>query len=553
MATGAPNLTGPIRINVAGELLSLGYALLGKLGEGASSGVFDARRLEDGRRVAVKVSRTDIPEAALVVARMQTEWNVGRGLRHPHLVGVYDGGVLSDGRAFLVMERLHGHDLLEELESKGALLPVRALQIARQTCEALQVLHRRGAVHRDVKPENVFLCADGRLPDHVKLIDLGILALPDDDPERAHEATGQFIMGTPLYLAPEQATGARPDARTDLYALGGVLYHMLAGRPPFEGDDPTEIVSRHLNAKADSLGGLLPDLPESIVKLVHHCLEKDREDRPATAQEVITAIDLCIERLAVVIEPAPSRRSAPLPELPLPGAASDWLRYSELVQRYVAAYFPGESAPPALRVSVFEVGDARQSYLKAQAAADANRERADLAARDRILQRELHQRRAHHVSAALERARLRVKEASRVADENAATLDAADDAYDNELALLRALTGGEVGDANLRALAARHQSLEVVVLQRTARTAGLDAARALELAAAEQLAALRGEELDVQRALSEGDLDEQDDGYRNEQAAARAVDHAISALRLVEQSCVRLLLEYVRFLTLPGR
>ena len=96
-----PTTTGPItRINVAGELLRLGYALLGKLGEGATSEVFDARRREDGRRVAVKIGRTDVPEAAAIVSRMQTEWNVGRGLRHPHLVSVLEGGVLSDGRAF---------------------------------------------------------------------------------------------------------------------------------------------------------------------------------------------------------------------------------------------------------------------------------------------------------------------------------------------------------------------------------------------------------------------------------------------------------------------
>ncbi len=539
--------TGPIsRINIPAELLRLGYSVLGRLGEGATSEVYDARRREDGRRVAVKVGRTDVPDAAAIVSRMQTEWNVGRGLRHPHLVSVLEGGVLSDGRAFLVMERLNGHDLLQELETNGRLDAVRALRITRQICEALQVLHRRGAIHRDVKPENVFLCADGRYPDHVKLIDLGILALPDDDPERQHEATGQFIMGTPLYLAPEQATGEAPDPRTDLYAVGGVLYHMLSGRPPFEGDDPTDIVSRHVNAVVDNLRVVAPDVPVIVAALVHQCLEKDRAHRPKHAAAVIGAVDACLQELAGSFEATPSMPSAPFPEVPPPGDPGEWMRFSELLHHLVASYWPGEHLPTSIRASMSQVEHAREGLAHAQSEADSRREKADISARYRIEHRERLNRQARRVATAMERARSGLREALRIADRCAAALDLIDDRYDREMDTLRGLTGGLVADAQVDELLSRHHAVEGALLERSARAAALGHAREEEQQAAEQVAELRTQELDLQRAMAEADLDEQDDGYRNEQAAARADDAGVTACRALEQATMRLLLDYVK-------
>ncbi len=123
-----------MRVNVPAELLRLGYTLLRRLGGGSTAEVFEARRTDTGQRLAVKVSRGDVPDAPLIVSRMQTEWNVGRGLRHPHLVTILDGGTFGDGRAWLVMELLRGHDLLDELEAHGALEPARAVHIIRQVC-----------------------------------------------------------------------------------------------------------------------------------------------------------------------------------------------------------------------------------------------------------------------------------------------------------------------------------------------------------------------------------------------------------------------------------
>ncbi len=538
-------MDGPVlRVNVAGELLRLGYTLLGKIGEGATSEVFDARRRDDGRVVAVKISRPDVPEAPLVVARMQTEWNVGRGLRHPHLVSVFDGGVLSDGRAYLVMERLNGADLLQSLGPGERLEVGRALRITRQLCEALQVLHRRGAIHRDVKPENIYLCADGRQTDHVKLIDLGILALSEDDPERAHETTGQFIMGTPLYLAPEQATGETTDARTDLYALGGVLFHMLAGRPPFEGDDPTQIVSQHVEGAVEPLSRLAPGLPDDVYLLVHACLEKDRALRPANAAAVIGRIDDCLQDLAMM--PADGGEPAELPALPPPGHQGDWLRALDAIERLVIGLWTPVTTPPGVLVALADASAARAQVEHAVSVADKARENADVSARERIEARERQARTARRIAAGLERARARQREAGAMVEARTRGLDAADDRYEHALAATQAPQGRLPEQVPLRDLLLQLHAVETFYLERVSASAGLKSARDEALAATEQLAALRAEELDLQRAMAEAELEEQDDGYRNEHAAAQADDDALAAVRGLEQASLRLMLECVR-------
>ena len=532
-----------MRVNVPAELLRLGYTLLRRLGGGSTAEVFEARHNETGRRLAVKVSRSDVPEAALIVSRMQTEWNVGRGLRHPHLVTILDGGTFTDGRAWLAMELLHGHDLLDELEAHGAMKPARAIHVIRQVCEALQVLHRRGAVHRDVKPENVFLQADGRFADHVKLIDLGILALPDDDPDRLHEPTGRFIMGTPLYLAPEQAMGHRPDARTDLYAVGGVLFHMLAGRPPFEGDEPTEIVSRHVNDAVTHLGELVHDLPRRLIRLVHRCLEKDRADRPEAAMEVIAELDACARELGGVYETGQVLRRAPMPDVPGIGHTGEWVRLGEDLERLVGMFWSQQPPDP-----VIEALNTRRDVLKqletAQLEADVRREGADIAARQRIESRERLQRRARRHERAFERHVVRQREAAAAVDVVEHKLDAHDDGYAQILDRLRATRAETVDQTPLAELEAGERDAIEVLAERVGIQAELEGARQAERMAAEAVAELRAEEIDIQRAFADQELDEQEDGFLAEQAAAAAVDARSAAEREHEQASVRLLVAY---------
>ena len=536
-----------MRVNVPAELLRLGYTLLRRLGGGSTAEVFEARHNETGRRLAVKVSRGDVPEAPLIVTRMQTEWNVGRGLRHPHLVTIIDGGTFGDGRAWLAMELLRGHDLLDELEAHGALTPARAIHVVRQVCEALQVLHRRGAVHRDVKPENVFLQADGRFPDHVKLIDLGILALPDDDADRAHEPTGRFIMGTPLYLAPEQARGHRPDARTDLYAVGGVLYHMLAGVPPFPGDEPAEIVARHVQDPVPRISELAPAVPRRLATLVHRCLEKERADRPVDAAEVIAELDACAREIGAVYETGQVLRRAPMPDIPATGHTGEWVRLGEDLERLVGMFW--SQRPPD---AVIEALNTRREVLKtletAQLEADVLRESADIGARQRIEGRERLQRKARLHARALERHQRKQRDAAARTDQAESELDAHDDGYAQILDGLRDAAASTVEETAVGRLAAAEHEAEEILARRGALVAAVDEARVEERRAAETVAELRAEEIDIQRAFADQELDEQEEGFLAEQAAAAGVDGRSAAERAHEQASVRLLVAYAHAL-----
>ncbi len=536
-----------MRVNVPAELLRLGYTLLRRLGGGSTAEVFEARHNETGRRLAIKVSRGDVPEAPLIISRMQTEWNVGRGLRHPHLVTILDGGTFSDGRAWLAMELLKGHDLLDELTAHGAMEANRAIHVVRQVCEALRVLHRRGAVHRDVKPENVFLQADGRFADHVKLIDLGILALPDDDPERAHDPTGRFIMGTPLYLAPEQARGLRPDPRTDLYAVGGVLFHMLAGRPPFVGDEPTEIVSRHVNEPVPRLGDVVSGLPKRLVSLVHRCLEKDRADRPVDAAEVIRELDAIARDQGGVYETGQVLRRAPMPDIPAMGHTGEWVRLGEDLERLVGMFWPQQPPDP-----VIEGLNHRRDMLKvletAQLEADVRREGADIAARQRIEGRERLQRRARRHARALERHVGRQREAAAAVDAAEHDLDAHDDRFAQLVDRLRGAAADTVDLTPVGQFAIAEHEADEVLAERATLLEAVEAAREMERGAAEAVAELRAEEIDIQRAFADHELDEQEEGFLAEQAAAAAVDARSAAERDHERALLRLLVAYAHAL-----
>ncbi len=538
-------------MNVPAELLRLGYALLRRIGGGSTAEVFEAKHNETGRRLAVKVSRGDVPEAELIVSRMQTEWNVGRGLRHPHLVTIVDGGTFGDGRAWLAMELLEGHDLLDELEAHGPMAPLRAVHIMRQVCEALQVLHRRGAIHRDVKPENIFLTVEGCSVDHVKLIDLGILSLPEDDPARQHEPTGRFILGTPLYLSPEQARGWRPDPRTDLYAVGGVLYHLLAGHPPFEGEEPTYVVARHLNESVPPLDEEVEGLPPSLVELVHRCLEKQQEDRPADAAEVIVALDACGRDLAGSFEEEASLRRAPLPAVPPPGRTSEWLQMCENLEHLVARFWSTTMPPDPLVAALNARREVLTTLERAQLEADVLREKADVGARHRIESRERLHRRARRIASALERHRRRQREALVVSDRATAALDAHDERYAEVLSRL-AEVGPRVESASAAQVEAVRVEAESLLDERHALLKGLREARSLERQKAEVVAQLRADEIDLQRAFADQELDEQEEGFLTEGAAAAAVDARVDVEREHERASLRLLSAYAAGLVDPN-
>jgi serine/threonine-protein kinase len=298
------------------RLLSGRYRLDQLLGEGAMASVWQAHDERLGRDVAIKVVRPDAADPA-AVARFDREARVVAGIRHPGVVLVHDYGV-EDGSPFLVMELLPGPSLARVVAEEAPLEVGRASTYVREAAEALAAAHAAGVVHRDVKPGNLVLDAQGR----VRVVDFGI-ARVEQEAGAALTAAGH-VMGSVAYLAPEQASGGRVDHRADLYALGCVLLALLTGRPPFSGDSPVTIAAQHLHADPPDLAALRPDAPASLTELVRDLLAKDPRRRPVVAQEVADRLcDLAIAEDATAVVPAAGVTNPdPTATAVLPGAAA---------------------------------------------------------------------------------------------------------------------------------------------------------------------------------------------------------------------------------------
>ncbi|MDX6738451.1 serine/threonine-protein kinase [Actinocorallia sp. A-T 12471] len=256
------------------------YRLEERVKGGGHGEVWRGWDLLKGRAVAVKVLHAHVAGSGVMAAKFRQEAKIAARLAHPGITAVDDFGELGDGRWYLVMEYLAGQDLAEELEGHPDGFGVeRAVSLGIQVAEALAVAHAEGIVHRDLKPGNLML-----LPgDRVKICDFGIAHAKQATTE--HTLSGKVI-GTPLYMAPEQWLGAPVDARTDLYALGGILYAFLTGEPPFLADRIEALMALHLQHAPVPLRRRRPDVTEALADLVARLLAKEPDDRPGSASEV---------------------------------------------------------------------------------------------------------------------------------------------------------------------------------------------------------------------------------------------------------------------------
>ena len=272
-----------------GRLVAGRYELVGVLGEGTFGVVYDAVHRVIGRRVAVKLLREDIGRDPELVQRFQLEARAAGALGHPNIVQIFDAGQMDDAGAahFLVMERVDGASLASEV-GRGPLPIARAVDIAAQVLSGLAAAHRRSIVHRDLKPENILLGVDEEGREVAKIADFGISKVLD--PARLGvtadvRMTGHGeVLGTPLYMAPEQAAGeADIDHRADLWAVGCVLYEMVCGRPPFLGENFPQILAALLRDPPLMPGTLRADVPPALEAVIMRALEKDRAGRPPDA------------------------------------------------------------------------------------------------------------------------------------------------------------------------------------------------------------------------------------------------------------------------------
>ncbi len=309
-AAGAAGPVGPLE---RGRVVGGRYRLDEPLASGGMATVWRAVDTVLTRPVAVKVLHADLAADPEFVARFRREAIAAARLTHPAIVATYD---TCDDPEAIVMELVPGRTLRDELDVRGFLPPAEAVAVASTVCQALDVAHRAGIVHRDVKPANVLLTADGRC----KVADFGVAkaargAGDDDLPDLT--AVGRMV-GTAKYLAPEQVRGGDVDARADVYAVGAVLYEMLCGRPPFEGDNDLATATARLTAMPERPRAVLRTVPTELDSIVMRALATDPEDRHPSAaslwadlqrcategDEVLATVDVAAD--ATVVGDAPS-------------------------------------------------------------------------------------------------------------------------------------------------------------------------------------------------------------------------------------------------------
>ena len=271
--------------SLVGHVLDGKYTLISKLGEGGMGSVYLAEQSSMGREVAIKVLRREFSQNRLAIKRFLREARAASKLAHPNTITVYDFGQSSDGLLYLVMERLSGRPLADILDDGGRMTVSRAVHILAQVCDSLSEAHAHGITHRDLKPENIFIEQKVGNPDFVKVLDFGIAKMQGDDSTQA-TATG-MICGTPSYMSPEQAMGRDIDGRSDIYALGILLYEMLTDVKPFDGDTPMEVMLKHINeATPNILATTGISVPSGLQAAIDRMLSKHADARPAHCQEV---------------------------------------------------------------------------------------------------------------------------------------------------------------------------------------------------------------------------------------------------------------------------
>ena len=308
------------------------YIIERELGVGGMATVYAARHLLVERPCAIKILSAQYAQDPVLRERFVREARHAQRIAHPNVIEIFDQGDLDDGTPFLVMELLEGQSLGDVLEAQGRMEASRALPIAIEMSRALARAHDFEVIHRDLKPDNVFI-----LPgDRVKLLDFGIARCAQD----ARLTNLGEIFGTPQYMAPERGSSIDAGPAADLYALGVMLFEMLTGELPFQANDPASWLIKHMKETPPHLQKLLPGAPEPLDRLIFDLMAKAPADRPVDAHRVQAAlIEIC---LALDI-PAPielDEEPAPLSTSPR-SAADPWRRRLELFERMLARAFPG--------------------------------------------------------------------------------------------------------------------------------------------------------------------------------------------------------------------
>ncbi|HMU38341.1 MAG TPA: serine/threonine-protein kinase [Pseudomonadota bacterium] len=281
------------------------YRVIRKLGQGGMGSVYEALHQSLGRHVAIKVLHPEIARNEEFARRFANEARASNIVDHPDVVQITDHGTLPDGIPYIVMEFLKGESLGHRIEHLGAPMnPSEVAFIALQIANVLSAAHIKGIIHRDLKPENVMLMGDSATAtgERVKVLDFGIAKLIEEQNEGGVQTRATELLGTPNYMSPEQCRGAKGvDEKTDVYALGVMMFEMLVGRPPFSGSALGELMAKHMYEPAPKVAAVNPHVPEKIAHLVDVLLDKDKEKRPTMA-----VLEVQLEQLTTEL-PAPQK------------------------------------------------------------------------------------------------------------------------------------------------------------------------------------------------------------------------------------------------------
>jgi serine/threonine-protein kinase len=297
------------------------YRVISLLGEGGMGAVYLAEHPGIGRRVAVKVLHKQFSGDEQLLGRLLNEARAANAIRHPNIIEILDSGMREDGVPYLVMELLEGESLGQRIRRAGALPMREALTFTYQTASALGAAHKKGIVHRDLKPDNLFIVPEldesgritgDRLMERIKVLDFGIAKLQMPQPGDSVKTRTGTLMGTPIYMSPEQCRGTKTvDHRSDVYSLGVIFFEMLVGHPPFVSDGFGELVNMHLNVPPPSARGERPEISEQLDGIILKMLAKNPEDRYPDMAALTGALKLAGGSLPSVTNSSPDLVNAP--------------------------------------------------------------------------------------------------------------------------------------------------------------------------------------------------------------------------------------------------
>jgi serine/threonine protein kinase/Flp pilus assembly protein TadD len=295
----AETLRMPLRELATGSIFARRYEVIEELGKGGMGRVYKAFDKKIKEKVALKLLRPEISSDEETVERFSNELKYARKIIHKNVCRMFDLGE-EEGTHYITMEYVSGEDLKSMIRMMGRLSPGQAVSIIRQVCEGLVEAHKLGVVHRDLKPQNIMIDREG----NARIMDFGIA--------RSLKAKGitdgGIIIGTPEYMSPEQVEGKEIDQRADVYALGVILYEMLIGKVPFEGDTPLSIAVKHKTEMPQDPRKLNAQVPLDLSQLILKCLEKDKKNRPQSAEEVLSQISKIEQEVPAAERALPQRK-----------------------------------------------------------------------------------------------------------------------------------------------------------------------------------------------------------------------------------------------------